>query len=224
MLSVFAAVLRRDLLLAWRRRSDVLTALGFFLLVTSLFPLGVGPEPEQLSHIAAGVMWVAALLATLLSVSRLFESDEADGTLEQMLLSVEPLPVIVLGKVCAYWLLTGLPLVVIAPLIGLQFNLSADETLIVCATLLVGTPSLSLLGAVGASLTLGLRGGGALIALLVLPLYVPVLIFGAGAVEAHNAGLDVAGHFSLLGAMLLLSLLAAPLVGSVALRISMESA
>jgi heme exporter protein B len=222
MLSLFVSVVRRDLLLAWRRRSDVLTALGFFLLVTSLFPLGVGPEPEQLSHIAAGVMWVAALLATLLSVSRLFESDEADGTLEQMLLSVEPLPVIVLGKVCAYWLLTGLPLVVIAPLIGLQFNLSADETLIVCATLLVGTPSLSLLGAVGASLTLGLRGGGALIALLVLPLYVPVLIFGAGALDAWRAGLGIQSHLSLLAALLLVALAVCPLASAAALRIAQD--
>jgi len=222
MLSLFVSVVRRDLLLAWRRRSDVLTALGFFLLVTSLFPLGVGPEPEQLSHIAAGVMWVAALLATLLSVSRLFESDEADGTLEQMLLSVEPLPVIVLGKVCAYWLLTGLPLVVIAPLIGLQFNLSADETLIVCATLLVGTPSLSLLGAVGASLTLGLRGGGALIALLVLPLYVPVLIFGAGALDAWRAGLGIQSHLALLAAVLLVALAVCPLASATALRIAQD--
>ncbi|WP_374338726.1 heme exporter protein CcmB [Methyloversatilis sp.] len=222
MLSVFLAVLRRDLLLAWRRRSDVLTALGFFLLVTSLFPLGVGPEPDQLSHIAAGVMWVAALLATLLSVSRLFESDEADGTLEQMLLSVEPLAVIVLAKVCAYWLLTGLPLVLIAPLIALQFSLSPDETLIVCATLLIGTPTLSLLGAVGASLTLGLRGGGALIALLVLPLYVPVLIFGAGAVDAWRAGLDIGSHLALLAACLLVALAVAPMASAAALRIAQD--
>ncbi|WP_018411115.1 heme exporter protein CcmB [Methyloversatilis thermotolerans] len=222
MLSVFATVLRRDLLLAWRRRADVLTALGFFLLVTSLFPLGVGPEPEQLAQIAAGVMWVAALLATLLSVTRLFESDEADGTLEQMLLSVEPLAVIVLAKVCAYWLLTGLPLVLIAPLIALQFSLSPQETGIVCATLLIGTPTLSLLGAVGAALTLGLRGGGALIALLVLPLYVPVLIFGAGAVDRWRAGLDVDGNFALLGACLLVSLAVAPLASAAALRIAQD--
>jgi heme exporter protein B len=222
MLNIFVSVVRRDLLLAWRRRSDVLTALGFFLLVTSLFPLGVGPEPEQLSHIAAGVMWVAALLATLLSVQRLFESDEADGTLEQMLLSVEPLAVIVLAKVFAYWLLTGLPLVVIAPLIGLQFNLSPDETAIVCATLLVGTPTLSLLGAVGASLTLGLRGGGALIALLVLPLYVPLLIFGAGALDAWRAGLGVQSHLALLAASFLVALAVCPLASAAALRIAQD--
>ena len=222
MLSVFVSVVRRDLLLAWRRRSDVLTALGFFLLVTSLFPLGVGPEPDQLSHIAAGVMWVAALLATLLSVQRLFESDEADGTLEQMLLSVEPLAVIVLAKVCAYWLLTGLPLVVIAPLIALQFNLSPDETLIVCTTLLIGTPTLSLLGSVGASLTLGLRGGGALIALLVLPLYVPLLIFGAGAVDAWRAGLGVQSHLALLGACLLVAFAVCPMASAAALRIAQD--
>ncbi len=222
MLNIFVSVVRRDLLLAWRRRSDVFTALGFFLLVTSLFPLGVGPEPEQLSHIAAGVMWVAALLATLLSVQRLFESDEADGTLEQMLLSVEPLAVIVLAKVCAYWLLTGLPLVVIAPLIALQFNLSPDETLIVCATLLVGTPTLSLLGAVGASLTLGLRGGGAMIALLVLPLYVPVLIFGAGALDAWRAGLGIQSHLALLAACLLVAFAVCPLASAAALRIAQD--
>jgi heme exporter protein B len=221
-LNLFVSVVRRDLLLAWRRRSDVLTALGFFLLVTSLFPLGVGPEPEQLSHIAAGVMWVAALLATLLSVHRLFESDEADGTLEQMLLSVEPLAIIVLAKVCAYWLLTGMPLVVIAPLIGLQFNLSPSESAIVCATLLVGTPTLSLLGAVGAALTLGLRGGGALIALLVLPLYVPVLIFGAGALDAWRAGLGIQSHCALLSACLLVALAVCPLASAAALRIAQD--
>lgn len=222
MLSALAAIVRRDLTLAWRRRADVLTTLAFFVVVSSLFPLGVSPEPAQLHSIGHGVLWVAALLATLLSVSRLFAADYADGTLEQMLLSTEPLALLVLGKTFAYWLVTGLPLVFVAPLIALQFSLDAAETGVLCLGLLIGTPALSLLGAVGAALTLGVRGGGALLALLVLPLYMPVLIFGAGAVGAWQSGIGPGSHYALLGACLMGSLVISPLATSAALRIALE--
>jgi len=208
----------RDLRIAARRRTDALGALLFFVMVVSLFPLGVGPEPALLRTMAPGVVWVAALLACTLPLARLFADDHQDGTLEQLLIGAHPLPLLVLGKVAAHWCSSVLPLVLVSPLLAIQFDLSASAT----GVLLLGTPVLSLVGAIGAALTLGLRGAGVLMSLLVLPLLMPVLIFGAGAVQAHSAGLDVGGHFSLLGAMLLLSLLAAPLVTSAALRISME--
>lgn len=222
MLKTLAAVVRRDLLLAWRRRADVLTTLAFFVIVVSLFPLGVGPEPNLLRTMAPGVLWVAALLATLLSLVRLFAADYQDGTLEQMLLSTEPLVLIVLGKVAAYWLTTGLPLVLVTPVLGLQFDLEQSALGVLILSLALGTPTLCLIGAVGAALTLGLRGGGVLLALLILPLYVPVLIFGAGAVGAQTAGLGPAAHLLLLAACLLLALVAAPLATAAALRISVE--
>jgi len=214
--------LRRDLLLAGRRRSDVLTALFFFVVVASLFPLGVGPERALLKRIGPGVLWVAALLATLLGLPRLFAADHADGTLEQMALSPRSFTLQVLGKVAAHWLLCGLPLVVLAPLLGLQFDLDADTLGVLALSLLIGTPLLSLIGAIGAALTLGVRGGGALLALLVLPLFVPALVFGAGAVEAQAAGLGVQGHLSLLGAMLALALFFAPWALAAALRIALD--
>lgn len=219
---VWWTVLQRDLLLAFRRRSDVAASLGFFLMVSSLFPLGVGPERETLRTVAPGILWVAALLATLLSLGRLFALDHADGTLEQMLLSPEPLSVIVLGKVVAHWLSTGLPLVLLAPVLALQFDLPWDAIGVLAASLALGTPVLSLLGAIGAALTLGLRGGGVLVALLVLPLYIPVLIFGAGAVQAHTSGQGAAGHLSLLAALLALALFFAPWATTAALRIALE--
>ncbi len=212
----------RDLRIAARRRTDALGALLFFVMVVSLFPLGVGPEPALLRTMAPGVVWVAALLACTLPLARLFADDHQDGTLEQLLIGAHPLPLLVLGKVAAHWCSSVLPLVLVSPLLALQFDLSASATGVLLFSLLLGTPVLSLVGAIGAALTLGLRGAGVLMSLLVLPLLMPVLIFGAGAVQAHSAGLDVGGHFSLLGAMLLLSLLAAPLVTSAALRISME--
>ena len=185
MVAVFWAVIRRDALLAFRRRSDVLATVFFFIMVVSLFPLGVGPERDLLRTMAPGVLWVAALLASMLSLGRLFAFDFADGTLEQMLLSPEPLSVIVAAKVLAHWLVSGLPLVVLAPLLALQFDLPGDAVGVLVSSLLLGTPVLSLVGAIGAALTLGLRGGGVLVALLVLPLCIPVLIFGAGAVSAR---------------------------------------
>lgn len=214
--------LRRDLLLAARRRSEVLTALFFFVVVVSLFPLGIGPEPAQLRRIAPGVLWVAALLATLLGLPRLFAADHADGTLEQMALSPQPFALLMAGKVAAHWLLCGLPLVLLAPVLGLQFGLDADALGVLMVSLLIGTPLLSLIGAIGAALTLGVRGGGVLLSLLVLPLFIPALVFGAGAVEAHSAGLGVRGHFSILGAMLAIALFFAPWATTSALRIAME--
>jgi len=220
--SAFRTIIARDLLLAMRRRSDVLTTLFFFVIVVSLFPLGIGPELNTLRLIAPGVFWVAALLASMLALEKLFFVDYQDGALEQMLLAPQPLSILVLGKVLAHWLVTGLPLVLLSPLLGLQYDLSTATIGIMMLTLLIGTPALSLIGAIGAALTLGLRGGGVLVSLLVLPLYIPVLIFGAGAVEAETSGLGGTGHLSMLGAILLLSALAAPLATAAALRISAE--
>lgn len=215
-------VLKRDLLLAFRRRSDVATTLFFFLIVSSLFPLGIGPEPAVLSSIAPGVLWVAALLAGMLSLTRLFAADFADGSLEQMLLAPQPLTLLVTAKVLAHWLVCGLPVVLLAPLIGLQYALPNDALLVLIFSLLLGTPALSLIGAIGAALTLGVRGSGLLVALLVLPLYIPVLIFGAGAVAASQHGMSAQAHLSLLAACSLLALVLAPLATAAALRISVE--
>src|SRR5688572_24174000 len=205
MLAAARCIVYRDLLLALRRRSDVAIALLFFVIVASLFPLGVGAEPELLRAIGPGVIWVAALLSTLLSLGRLFSADHADGTLEQMLLGAAPLGVVVAAKGLAHWLVAGLPLVLIAPFIALQYDLAPGLYAVLALSLLLGTPVLSLLGAIGAALTLGLRGGGVLLALLVLPLYVPVLILGAGAVEMAAAGLGGGGQLLVLGAMLVLA-------------------
>ena len=215
-------VLKRDLRVALRRRSDTLSTLVFFVMVVSLFPLGVGPEPQLLRTMAPGVLWVAAMLASMLSLPRLFADDHSDGTLEQLMLSTHSLALLVLGKTLAHWVGSGLPLVLLSPVLAMQFDLSASATGVLVLSLLFGTPILSLIGSVGAALTVGLRGSSVLLSLLVLPLTIPVLIFGAGAVEAHNAGLGVAGHFSLLGALLVVSLVAAPWVAAAALRISME--
>ena len=215
-------VLRRDLRVALRRRSDTFSTLIFFVMVVSLFPLGVGPEPQLLRTMAPGVLWVAAMLASMLSLPRLFADDHSDGTLEQLLLSTHSLTLLVLGKTLAHWIGSGLPLVILSPVLALQFDLSASATAVLMLSLLLGTPILSLVGSMGAALTVGLRGSSVLLSLLVLPLTIPVLIFGAGAVEAHTAGMGVAGHFSLLGALLILALMAAPWVAAAALRISME--
>lgn len=221
-LTALGGVVRRDLLLAARRKSDVLTTLFFFVIVVSLFPLGIGPEMDMLRKIAPGVLWVAALLATMLSLNRLFAADYADGTLEQMALSAVPLAVLVVGKMIAHWLLSGLPLLLLAPVLGLQFDLAPRSLAVLAGALAVGTPVLSLIGAIGAALTLGVRGGGVLVSLLVLPLYVPVLIFGAGAVEADITGLGGAAHLSLLAAFLALAAFFGPWATTVALRIALE--
>jgi len=222
MLGAARCVLSRDLLLALRRRGDVATALLFFVIVASLFPLAIGAEPNLLREIAPGVIWVAALLSSLLSLRRLFESDHADGTLEQMLLGAAPLGVVVLAKAAAHWLASGLPLVAIAPVIALQYDLPAALYPVLALSLALGTPVLSLIGAIGAALTLGLRGGGVLLALLVLPLYVPVLILGAGAVEMSAAGSGAEAQLLLLGAALVFAAAFAPWAIAAALRISSE--
>ncbi len=220
--SMFGWLVRRDLILAWRRRADVLATVFFFVIVVSLFPLGIGPERETLRMIAPGVVWVAALLASMLSLGRIFGNDYQDGTLEQLLLTPQSTYLIVLGKILAHWLVSEVPLVIIAPLLGLQFGLSQNSLAIVVVSLLLGTPVLSLIGSIGAALTLGLRAANVLVALLVLPLYIPVLIFGTGAVQASVNGVSPQPYLLLLGAALVLTLVFAPWATSAALKISVE--
>jgi heme exporter protein B len=222
MLRTFLAVIRRDLMLAFRQRMDVMNTLIFFVVVVTIVPLGVGADPNLLRAIAPGVVWVAALLAAVLSLQRLFASDFQDGTLEQMLLAGEPLAVIVLGKVIAHWLVTGIPVTAISMLLAMMFDIDRDAALTLCLSLAAGTPVLSFLGAVGASLTLSLRGAGVLISLLVLPLYIPVLILGAGAAEAVASGLDGTPYLLLLAALSLLAMVLTPWAIAAALRISVE--
>ncbi len=222
LLGTARCIFKRDLILAARKPADVATPLAFFIIVTSLFPLGVGPEPDVLSKLAPGVLWVAALLASMLSLGRMFAGDHADGTLEQLALSPHPLTPLVFTKILAHWATSGLLLVVLSPLLAMQLNLPTHAMGTLVVTLLLGTPVLSLLGSVGAALTLGVRGGGVLLSLLVLPLYTPVLIFGAGAVTASASGLDTKAYFSLLGAFLLLALAFAPWATAAALRISLD--
>ncbi|HJV88628.1 MAG TPA: heme exporter protein CcmB [Noviherbaspirillum sp.] len=222
MLKVLLCVVRRDLLLAFRRRSDVLTTLFFFIIVASLFPLGVGPEPALLRTMAPGILWVGALLASMLALGRLFALDFADGTLEQMVLSSEPLTVIVIGKVIAHWLVSGFPLVLLAPVLAIQFDLPVSSVVVLFVSLLLGTPSLSLIGSIGAALTLGVRGGGVLVSLLVLPLYIPVLIFGAGAVGAEASGVGASAHLLLLGGALAGAAALTPWATAAGLRIALE--
>lgn len=221
-LAAMRALVVRDLRLALRRKADTLGAVFFFVIVASLFPLGVGPEPAQLRTMGAGVVWVAALLAAMLSMPRMFADDAADGTLEQMLLAPTPLPLLVAAKVVSHWLVSGLLLTAVAPLLALQFGLGADAIGVLVLALLAGTPVLSLLGAIGAALTVGVRGAAVLLSLLVLPLVTPVLIFGAGAVDAAAGGMETSGHFSILGAMLAASLFLAPWAAAAALRISLD--
>lgn len=222
MLRLLIAIVRRDLLLVYRRRSDVLTALFFFIIVVSLFPLGVGPDPGLLRIMAPGIIWVSALLASMLTLGRLFVPDYVDGTLEQMALAPEPLAVIALGKVLVHWAVSGLPLVLLSPLLAAQFDLPGSSIQVLFWSLLLGTPVLSMIGAIGAALTLGARSGSVLVALLVLPLYVPVLIFGAGAVAADAAGMDASAHLLLLGAGVAGAVALAPWAIAAALRIALE--
>lgn len=212
----------RDARLAARSKGEIVQALAFFVVVVSLFPLAIGPESALLKRIAPGVVWVAALLSVLLTLPRVLANDYADGTLEQLALSVYPLPLIAAGKIGAHWLMTGLPLAILSPVLGLQFGLESRELGVLFASLMLGTPVLSMIGAIGAALTLGVRGGSILLALLVLPLYIPVLIFGAGAVEQAMVALDFSANLSLLGAMLLLGGLVSPLAAAVAVKISLD--
>ena len=222
MIAALRSLILRDLLLAARRSSDVLTVVLFFVIVVSLFPLGIGPEPQLLRTVAPGVLWVAALLASMLALQRMFASDHADGTLEQMLLGATPLGMTVAAKVFAHWVVSGLPLVLISPVLALQFDFPQELLGVLALSLALGTPVLSLIGAIGAALTLGLRGGGALLSLLVLPLYVPVLIIGAGAAEAAVSGLGGRAQLLLLGALLAFAGAFAPWAAASALRISSE--
>ncbi len=219
---IIAAVIARDLQLAMRSRAEMVQPFLFFILVVSLFPLGVGPEPELLRRMAPGVIWVAALLATYTALDGLLRSDLQDGTLEQFLLSPVPLPWLLLGKIIAHWLITGLPLVVAAPLLALLLDLPGMAMSTLLLALLLGTPTLSLVGAIGVALTAGLPRGGLLLALIVMPLYVPVLIFGAGAVAAAATGLTAIGQLYILAAMLILALTLAPLAMAAGLRIALS--
>ena len=218
----FGWALRRDLKLALRRRSDALNVLGFFVLACSMFPLAVGPQREWLTRIGPGVIWVAALLATMLALPRLFEHDHADGTLDAMIASGRPLPLLVAGKLVAAWLVTGLPLIVLTPVLAIAFSLPGEALPVMLASLLLGTPILLGIGAIAGALTLGLKAGPTLVTLLCLPLYVPVLVFGAGSVEAQAAGMSPSAHLALLAAGMLAVALAAPPVAAQALRISVE--
>jgi len=216
------ATLKRDLVLLMRRRSEVLNPLVFFALVITLFPIGISPDPQLLATIAPGLLWVAALLAALLSLDSLFRSDFDDGSLEQLLLSPQPLPALVLAKVGVHWLLTGLPLALMAPLLGIMLSLPAGSYAVLALSLALGSASLSLIGAIGAALTVGLSRGGVLLSLLVLPLYIPVLIFGAGAVQAAILGDGVSAHLAILGALLAVALSLAPWAIAASLRISIN--
>ncbi len=220
--SAFGLLLRRDLTLAYRRRAELVNPLLFFILVTSLFPLGIGSDPKLIQAVGPGVIWVAALLAALLSLDSMFRSDFEDGSLEQFMLSAHPVSILVLAKVLAHWLVTGLPLILVAPLLAVLLSLPAEATGILLITLGLGTPILSLIGGVGVALTVGLRRGGVILSLLVLPLYVPVLIFAANAVETAAAGIPTTGQISCLAALLALALTLAPVATAASLRISLS--
>ncbi|HYP83110.1 heme exporter protein CcmB [Variovorax sp.] len=218
----FAAIVRQDVLRAWRRRGQVFAGLLFFVIACSLYPLAIGPEARQLRLLAPGMLWVTALLASMLSLSRLFSREFADGSLDQLLLSPQPLAWLVLAKICAHWLTSGLPLMLLTPLLAQQYGMPFAAAMGLAASLMVGTPVLSLIGAVGAALTLGVRGGAVLLCILVLPLCAPVLVFGAAAGAAADAGLPMTAELSLLGACLALSLLLCPLAAAAGLRIAAE--
>ncbi|HAE01772.1 MAG TPA: heme exporter protein CcmB [Rhodospirillaceae bacterium] len=221
-LAGFSAVLIRDLRLALRQSADLALVLGFFTIAASLFPFGVGPAPETLARIAPGVIWVLALLSVMLSLDRLFEQDLADGSLEQMVLTPRPLVLTVLAKALAHWLTTGLPLIAITPVIGILLNFPTAGYSTLLIGLALGTPSLSLIGAVGAALTLGARRAGLLIALLVLPLYIPILIFGVTAVDSVLTGFEARAHFLYLAAILVAAIPLAPLAAAAAVRHGVE--
>ncbi|MGL4616337.1 MAG: heme exporter protein CcmB [Shewanella sp.] len=216
----FFTLLQRDLKIAVRHRGDIFNPLLFFVMVVTLFPLGIGPEPQMLARVAPGIIWVAALLASMLSLERLFKADFSDGSLEQMLLSPQPLAILVLAKVLAHWILTGVPLIIIAPLLAVLLNLESNSYGALIATLTLGTPVLSLLGAIGVALTVGLRKGGVLLSLLILPLYIPVLIFATSAIDAAGMNLPYDGQLAIIGAMLVGSLTLAPFAIGASLRVS----
>ena len=216
----FSLVFLRDLTIAFRHKDDILNPLVFFIIVVTLFPLGIGPESNMLERIAPGIIWVAALLSTLLSLDRLFKSDHADGSLEQLLLSPHPLFVIVLAKICAHWCLTGLPLILVAPILAVLLHLNENSYLALMLTLLIGTPVLSFLGAIGVALTVGIKKGGVLLSLLVLPLYIPVLIFATSAIDTAAMNLPYGGQLAIIGAMFFGALILSPFAVASALKVS----
>jgi heme exporter protein B len=218
----FVTILRRDLLLAMRQRSDMVNPVFFFIMVVALFPLGISPEPSQLQRLAPGILWIAALLATLLSVDSLFRQDQQDGSLELLLQSPHPLFVLVLGKLVAHWLATALPLILTTPLLALMLFLDGQTLLILIVSLLLGTPVLGMISAIGSALTVGLHKGGVLVAIIALPLYIPVLIFGTSAVQAASMGLPYGGQLAYMAALLCLAFTLAPFAISAALRISIR--
>ncbi|WP_260259438.1 heme exporter protein CcmB [Vibrio intestinalis] len=222
MFAAMNSIVRRELLIAFRRQADIFNPLWFFIIVITLFPLSIGPEPNLLTRIAAGIVWVAALLSALLSLERLFRDDFQDGALEQMMLMPVPLSVVVISKVAAHWLLTGLPLILISPLLAVLLSLDFNTWLAVVLTLLVGTPTLSFIGAIGVALTVGLQKGGVLLSLLVLPLYIPILIFATSAIDAASLGMGYSGQLAILGAMFMAALTLTPFAISAALRVSVN--
>ncbi|HET8799709.1 MAG TPA: heme exporter protein CcmB [Marinobacter sp.] len=217
------SVFLRDLKVAIRQRQDLLNPLLFFVMVVTLFPLGVSPEVSFLREAGAGILWVAALLSVLLSLDHLFRHDFDDGTLEQLVLQPQPLFLLVLAKTAAHWVLTGLPLILLTPVLGVMVHLDGNSISVLCLTLLIGTPVLSLIGAIGAALTLGLRSAGVLLSLLIIPLYIPVLIFGTGTVAAASEGAPVSAYLALMGAFLVLAVTLAPFAAAAALRISLSN-
>ncbi|BDP29774.1 heme exporter protein CcmB [Vibrio vulnificus] len=222
MIAAMTTIIRRELLIAFRRQADILNPLWFFIIVITLFPLSIGPEPNLLARIAAGIVWVAALLSALLSLERLFRDDFQDGALEQMMLMSIPLQLVVISKVIAHWLLTGLPLILISPLLAILLSLDFNTWLSVVLTLLVGTPTLSFIGAIGVALTVGLQKGGVLLSLLILPLYIPILIFATSAIDAAALGMTYNGQLAILGAMLVGGMTLTPFAISAALRVSVN--
>lgn len=219
---LFCAVLNKDLRLAFRKRAEIVNPILFFLIVITLFPLAIGPEPGLLARMAPGIIWVAALLSTMLGLDKLFRDDYHDGSLEQLIASSYPLPVTVLAKVTAHWVITGLPLVLMTPVFALLLNLETTALSATVLTLLLGTPLLSFIGAIGAGLTVGLHKGGILMSLLVLPLYIPVLIFATSAIDTSAMSLDYSGQLAILGAMLVVATLSAPIAISSALKVSVS--
>ncbi|CCO44327.1 Heme exporter protein B [Vibrio nigripulchritudo SOn1] len=222
MISAMVAIVRRELLIAFRRQADILNPLWFFIIVVTLFPLSIGPEPNLLARISSGIVWVAALLSALLSLERLFRDDFQDGALEQMMLMPIPLPIAVMAKVIAHWLLTGVPLILISPLLAILLSLDFNTWSAVVLTLLIGTPTLSFVGAIGVALTVGLQKGGVLLSLLVLPLYIPILIFATSAIDAAGLGVAYNGQLAILGAMLAGAATLTPFAISASLRISVN--
>jgi heme exporter protein B len=220
--SAFYLLLKRDLVLAYRQRTELINPMLFFVLVTAMFPLGIGNDPKLIEAVGPGVIWVAALLASLLSLDAMFRSDFDDGSLEQFMLSAHPISILVLAKVLAHWLVTGLPLLLVAPLLAILLNIPGSAILTLMLTLLLGTPVLSLIGSVGVALTVGLRRGGVILSLLILPLYVPVLIFATDAVKTAIVGIPTTAQISILSAMLVGAVVLAPLATAASLRISLS--